>query len=237
VFPAVKIAASRYDPGHESGAAFPTFALKHIQGAVARIVMDSPPLAGPIAASGDPEVQPQEELHPEEESLDLADIMASVREHRRSDIIESVYQATRFPDEYSSEELRQAAALIEEQFAEELEQDAKLRALHSNLIVMSIRAESFVGSMVPIGTLWHILAVREYRRARGMPAEKYSSKALARVFGRPSPNTLTRWLRKCDEEGITVQNWTPAQLAKIISSRRGPKFRGRLELPTSRPDE
>ena len=233
VFPAVKIAASRYDPGHESGAGFPTYAMTYIKGGIARIAMDSPPLAGPERL----EDRPQEEPHPEEESLDLADIMASVREHRRSDIIESVYQATRFPDEYSSEELRQAAALIEEQFSEELELDAKLRALHSNLIVMSVRAESFVGSMVPIGTLWHILAVREYRRARGMPAESYSPSVLSRVFGRPSAKTLAKWIKACDEQGITAQNWTPEQLARIISSRRGPKFRGRLELPTSRPDE
>jgi hypothetical protein len=102
---------------------------------------------------------------------------------------------------------------------------------------MSIRAEDYRGGMVEIGTLSNLLFIREYRIARGMPEESYSPRALSRVFGRPSDKTLAKWLKACDEQGITAQNCTPEQLARIISSRRGPKFRGRLELPTSRPDE
>jgi hypothetical protein len=232
VFPAVKIAASRYDPGHESGAGFPTFALKHIKGAVARIAMDSPPLAGPEGA----EDRPQEEPHPEEEPLDFAELVALVRKHRMSRIVEDVYQTARYPDEYSSEDLRWLADLLEEEFAEALERDAKLRALHSGLLVMSTRAADYEGKMVNIGTLWHLLLIREYLRARGMPRESYSPSALSRVFGKPSDKTVAKWLKKCDEQGITAESWRPEQLAKIISSRRGPKFRGRRVLPNRRPD-
>jgi hypothetical protein len=59
VFPAIIDAARRYDPGHESGASFPTFAMGHIKGAVVRIAKDSPPLAGHEG----PEDRAQEELH------------------------------------------------------------------------------------------------------------------------------------------------------------------------------
>jgi hypothetical protein len=231
VYPAVEDAASRYEPGHESGASFATFAMNHIKGEVARIAKDSLPLAG----AEWPEDRPQVELHPEEEILDFADVVALVRKHRRSKIVENVYQATKYPDEYSSEDLRQLADLLEEKFAEELERDAKLRALHSSLVAMSIRAEDYEGKMVNIGTLWHLLLIREYRKAQGMPAESYSPSVLSRIYGKPSDKTLAKWLKACDEQGITTENWTPEQLARIISSRRGPKFRGQLELPTSRP--
>jgi hypothetical protein len=232
VFPAVEDAASRYDPGHESGACFPTFALKHIKGAVARIAMDSPPLAG----SEGPEDHPQEEPHPEEEPLDFADLVALVRKHRKSRIAEDVYQTARYPDEYSSEDLRRLADLLEEEFAEALERDAKLRALHSGLLVMSTRAADYEGKTVNIGTLWHLLLIREYLRARGMPRESYSPSALSRVFGKPSDKTVAKWLKRCDEQGITAESWRPEQLVRIISSRRGPRFRGRRVLPNRRPD-
>ena len=102
---------------------------------------------------------------------------------------------------------------------------------------MSVRAEDYEGKMVNIGTLCHLLFIREYRRTHGMPAESYSPSVLSRIYGKPSNKTLAKWLKACDEQGITAQNWTPEQLTRIISPRRGPKFRGRLELPTSRPDE
>jgi hypothetical protein len=233
VFPAVKIAASRYDPGHESGASFQTFAMKHIKGEVARLAMDSPPLAGPEG----PEDRAEEEPHPEEEPLDFAALVAVVRKHRKSQIVEAVYQAAKYPDEYSSEDLRRLADLLEEEFAEALERDAKLGALHSGLLVMSTRALDYEGTtMVSIGTLWHLLLIREYLRARGMPRESYSPSALSRVFGKPSDKTVAKWLKKCDEQGITAESWRPEQLARIISSRRGPKFRGRRVLPNRRPD-
>jgi hypothetical protein len=173
VYPAVEEAARRYDPGHESGASFPTFAMKNIKGGIAHIAMDSPPLAG---LEG-PEDHPQEEPHPEEELLDFADIVALVRKHRKSDTLEKVYQRVKYPDEYSSRELRRIADLLEENFAEELKQDAQLRVRHSSLVVMSIRAEDYEGRMVSIGILWHILLIREDRRARGERAESYSSGA------------------------------------------------------------
>jgi hypothetical protein len=231
VYPAVEEAARRYDPGYESGASFPSFAMKHIKGEIARLAMDSPPLAWPEG----PEDRTQEEPHLEEEPLDIADLVAVVK-HRESKIVEDVYEATKYPDEYSSEDLRRLADLLEEQYGEEFERDAKLRTLHSSLVAMSIRAEDYEGKMVNIGTLGHLLLIREYRRARGMPAESYSPSVLSRIFGKPSDKTLAKWLRACDEQGITAQNWTPEQLARIISSRRGPKFRGRRDLPTSRPD-
>ena len=234
-FPTVAEAARRYDPGHESGASFPTFAMKRIKGQIARIAVCSPPLAGPEG----PEDRAQEELHAEEERLDFADLVALIRKLPGPRIVEKIYQEAKYPDEYSSADLRRLADQLEEEFAEELERDTKLKTLHSSLVAMSIRAEDYEGKMVNIGTLWHLLLVREDRRARAMPAESYSAKALARVFKekRPSPNTLAKWLKKCDEQGITSQNWTPEQLASVISSRRGPKFRGRLELPNSRPEE
>jgi len=231
VFPAVEDAASRYDPGHESGAGFPTFALKHIKGAVARIATDSPPLAG----TEGPEDHPQEEPRPEEEPFDVAELVALVRRHRKSEIVEHVYKTAKYPTEYSSEELRRAADLIEEKLAEELEQDAKLRALHSSLVTMSVRALDFEGKMVNIGTLAQLLFIREYLRARGMPRESYSPSALSRVFGKPSDKTVAKWLKRCDEQGITAESWTPEELVRIISSRRGPRFRGRRVLPNRRP--
>jgi hypothetical protein len=233
VFPAVEEAASRYDPGHESGASFPTFAMKHIKGEVVRIALDSPPLPGPEG----PEDRPQEEPKSEEEPLDFTDLVELVRKHPKSKIVEDVYQAAKYPDEYSSEDLRRLADLLEEKYAEELERDTMLKALHSSLVAMSVRAEDYEGKMVNIGTLCHLLFIREYRRTQGMPAESYSPSVLSRIYGKPSDKTLAKWLKACDEQGITAQNWTPEQLARIISPRRGPKFRGRLELPTSRPDE
>jgi hypothetical protein len=233
VFPAVKDAASNYDPGHESGAGFPTFAMKHITGEVARLAKDSPPLAGHEG----PEDRTQEDLHAGELSPDPAVIVAWARQHRTPDIVAHIYEATKYPDEYSSEDLRRMAGVIEEEFAEDLEQEAGLRALHSQLLVMSVRAEDYEGKMVNVGTLWHILALRDVRRARGMPRESYSAKALARVFGRPSDKTLAKWITRCDEQGITSRDWTPEQLARVIRSRRGPRFRGRRELPNSRPKE
>jgi hypothetical protein len=233
VFPAVMDAASNYDPGHESGAGFPTFAMKHITGEVARLAKDSLLLAGHEG----PEDRAQEELHAEELPPDPTIIVAWARQRRTPDIVAHVYEATKYSDEYSSEDLRRMAGVIEEEFAEDLEQEARLRALHNHLLVMSVRAEDYEGKMVNIGTLWHLLLIRDDRRARGMPRESYSAKALARTFGRPSDKTLAKWLRKCDEQGITSRDWTPEQLARVIRSRRGPRFRGRRELPNSRPKE
>jgi hypothetical protein len=233
VFPAVEEAASRYDPGHESGASFPTFAMKHIKGEVVRIALDSPPLPEPEG----PEDRPQEEPKSEEEPLDFTDLVELVRKHPKSKIVEDVYQAAKYPDEYSSEDLRRLADLLEEKYTEELERDTMLKALHSSLVAMSVRAEDYEGKMVNIGTLCHLLFIREYRSTQGMPEESYSPSVLSRIYGKPSVKTLDKWLKACDEQGITAQNWTPEQLARIISSPRGPKFRGRLELPTSRPDE
>jgi hypothetical protein len=105
------------------------------------------------------------------------------------------------------------------------------------LIAQSIRAEDHEGRMLLVSRLAHLLVIRQYRKKKGMHRERYSPKVLAKEYGRPSDKTLAKWLKACDEQGITAQNWTPEQLARIISSRRGPKFRGRLELPTSRPDE
>jgi hypothetical protein len=237
VFPAVMYAAHRYDPEHESGASFSTFALKYIKGEVASIAKNSQPLVGYEQPAEEFENGPQDELQLEKEPLDFADTVALVRKYPVSEIVEKVYETTKYPDEHSSKELRRAADLIEENFSDELKQDPKLQALHGNLVAMSIRAEDYRGGMVEIGTLSNLLFIREYRIARGMPEESYSPRALSRVFGRPSDKTLAKWLKACDEQGITAQNCTPEQLARIISSRRGPKFRGRLELPTSRPDE
>jgi hypothetical protein len=237
VFVAVEEAAHRYDPEHESGASFSTFALKYIKGEVASIAKNSPPLVGYGQPAGELEDRPQDELLLEEEPLDFADTVALVHKHPVSEIVEKFYQATKYPDEHSSKELRRVADLIEVTFSDELKQDPKLQALRGMLVAMSIRAEDYEGRMVEIGTLWHLLFIREYRIAQGMPRESYSPRVLSRVFGRPSDKTLAKWLKECDEQGITAQNWTPEQLARIISSRRGPKFRGCLELPTSRPDE
>jgi hypothetical protein len=212
--------------------------MKYIKGAVSQIARTYPLLAGPKElATGGAEDQQREELHPEEELCDFADIMALVYTFPVSDIVEKVYLTAQYPDEYSSEALRRLADRLEEEYAKELSQDVKLQALHSSLVVVSVRAEDHEGRMVSIGTPWHLLLIREYRRAQGMPRESYSPRVLARVFGRPSDKTLAKWLKKCDQQGITAQNWTPEQLAGIVSSRRGPRFRGRFEQPIRHPNK
>jgi hypothetical protein len=237
VYPAVKYAAHRYDPEHESGASFSTFALQYIKGEVDSIAKNSPPLVGYEQPTEELEKRPQDELRLEEEPLDFAARVALVHKHPVSEIVEKVYQTTKYPEEHSSGELRRVADQIEENFSDELKQDPKLQALHSMLIAQSIRAEDHEGRMLLVSRLAHLLVIRQYRKKKGMHRERYSPKVLAKEYGRPSDKTLAKWLKACDEQGITAQNWTPEQLVKIISSRRGPKFRGRLELPTSRPDE
>jgi hypothetical protein len=237
VYPAVKDAAHRYDPEHESGASFSTFAMGYIRGEVARIVENSPLLVGYEQPAEELENRPDDEVHVEEVPLDFADAAAPVHKHTVPEIVEKFYQETKYPDEHSSGELRRVANRIEEDFSDELEQDPKLRALHGMVVAQSIRAEDHEGRMLLVSRLAHLLVIRQYRKAKGMHRERYSPKALAREYGRPSDKTLAKWLKACDEQGITAQNWTPEQLARIISSRRGPKFRGHLELPTSRPDE
>ena len=157
--------------------------------------------------------------------------------HSGSEIIETVYQKTKYAGEYPSKTLSQLADWIEEEFSEELAQNVRLQALHSTLVAQSIRAEDHEGRMLLVSRLAHLLAIRQERKDNGMHRERYSPKVLAKEYGRPSDKTLDKWLKACDEQGITAQNWTPKQLARIISPRRGPKFRGRCELPTSRPDE
>lgn len=228
---AVEAAARKYDPDHESGAAFPTFAMKYIKGEVARIGKDSSPL---------PKHEGPEDRAPEEREdlpLDLDPIVAWALEHRNSEIAAVIYEATKYPDEYSSEALRQMAEVIQENFAEELDRDTKLQTLRISLGAMATRAEDYEGKMVDISRLVSILAERDAHKTRGMPAETYSAKALHRLFGKPSDKTLAKWLKACDEQGVTSQNWTPEQLARIVWSRRGPRFRGRRVPPTSRPKQ
>ena len=237
-YPAVEAVARRYDPGHESGASFPTFAMGFIKGEIARLAGDWPPLAGSTETAGGVEDQPQEEPHQEEEARDFGDrLVALAREDRKSEIIEKVYRTARYPDEFSSGQLRRFADRIDQEFAEELKHDPKLQTLRMSLGVMATRAEDYEGRMLSVRPLWHLLLVREARRAQGMPAESYSPAVLAREFGRPSSKTLKKWLAECDELGITAENWTPEQLARIIWSRRGPKFRDAKQLPLSRPSE
>jgi len=236
VFPAVQAAAHRYDPDHESGANFPTFAMGDIRGEVAQIAENWPPRVSLEGPAGEPEDQPQEELHAEEEPRNFADIVALVYEHPVSETVQKIYKRAKYPDEHSSEELRSLTDKIEEEFADALQHDVKLQTLHDFLLAMATRAKDFEGRMVQISTLWHLLLLREQRKARGMPAESYSPNALGRVFGRPAPNTLRKWFKACDKEGITAENCTPEQLAKIVSPERGPKFRGRITHLPSRPD-
>ena len=235
VFPAVLAAQAKFDPGHKSGASFPTFAKKTIKGEVARIAKDSSHLAAdPFERLGGiAEAEEEEQTGPRgfTEHVELA------YSHSASEIVQAVYQETKFPDEQPSEKLRRIADQIGEEFSEELAQNVKVQALHSMLIAQAIRAEDHEGQMVLISTLVHLLAIREHRKAEGMPAESYSPSVLAKVFGRPSNKTLGKWLKSCDAQGITSENWTPEQLAKIISSKRGPSFRGRLNRPTSRPNK
>jgi len=223
VFPAVKDALDNFDAEHSSGASFSTFAMGYIRGEVARIARNSPPHASsPPGLSEDLE---EEEYIP---PRNFAEIVAMAHRHPVSKIVEAVYQETKNAGEYPSEKLRRIADRIEEEFSEELEHSAKLQALHSMLVAQSIRAEDHEGRMLLVSTLAHLLLIREERRAAGMPAESYSVKALARVYGKPSPPTLAKWLKACDEQGITAENWTPEEIVRIISSKRGPVFRGRI---------
>jgi hypothetical protein len=225
VFPAVKDAAHNFDPEHDSGASFSTFAMGYIRGAVASIAKDSPPL-------GNSHSREMERLNEDEvvQALprSVAEIIESVCKHSGSEIVEAVYQKTKDAGEHPSEKLRRIANRIEEEFSEELEHSAKLQALHSMLIAQSIRAEDHESRMVLVSTLAHLLFIRQERRAKGMPPESYSVKALARVYGKPSPPTLAKWLKACDEQGITAENCTVEEIARIISSKRGPAFRGSL---------
>ena len=234
VFPAVKDAAHNFDPEHDSGAGFSTFAMGYIRGAVASIAKDSLPLGNSLPGE-------MEELNEVEEMQALprsfAEIIELVCKLSGSEIIETVYQKTKYADEYPSKTLSQLAKWIEEEFSEELAQNVRLQALHSTLVAQSIRAEDHEGRMLLVSRLAHLLAIRQNRKAKGMHRETYSPKVLAKVYDGPSDKTLAKWFKACDKQGITDQNWTPEQLVGIISSRRGPKFRGRLELPTSRPDE
>jgi hypothetical protein len=223
VFPAVKDAAGRFDAEHSSGAHFSTFAMGYIRGEVARIARNSPP--HPSFPPGLPEDLEEEEYVP---PRNFAEIVAMARRYPVSKIVEAVYQETKDAGEHPSKKLRRIANRIEEEFSEELEHSAKLRELHSMLIAQSIRAEDHEGQMVLVSTLAHLLLVRQELRAAGMPPESYSVKALARVFGKPSPPTLAMWLKACDEQGITAENCTVEEIARIISSQRGPKFRGCL---------
>jgi hypothetical protein len=225
VFPAVKDAAHNFDPEHDSGASFSTFAMGYIRGAVASIAKDSPPLGNSHSIE-------MERLNEDEvvQALprNFAEIVAMARRYPVSQIVEAVYQKTKDAGEHPSEKLRRIANRIEEEFSEELEHSAKLQALHSMLIAQSIRAEDHESRMVLVSTLAHLLFIRQERRAKGMPPESYSVKALARVYGKPSPPTLAKWLKACDEQGITAENCTVEEIARIISSKRGPAFRGRL---------
>jgi hypothetical protein len=223
VYPAVKDAAGRFDAEYRSGARFSTFAMGYIRGEVARIARNSPPHAS--SPPGLPEDLEEEEYDP---PRNFAEIVAMAHRYPVSKIVEAAYQQTKDAGEHPSEKLRRIANRIEEEFSEELEHSAKLHALHSMLIAQSIRAEDHEGQMVLVSTLPLLLLIRQVRRAKGMPPESYSVKALARVYGKPSPPTLAKWLKACDEQGITAENCTVEEIARIISSKRGPAFRGRL---------
>jgi hypothetical protein len=223
VFPAVKDAAGRFDAEHSSGAHFSTFAMGYIRCEVARIARNSPPHAS--FPPGLPQDLEEEEYDP---PRNFAEIVEDACAPSVSKIVEAVYQETKDAGEYPSETLSQLADWIEEEFSEELEHSAKLQTRHSMLIAQSIRAEDHEGQMVLVSTLAHLLFIRQERRAKGMPPESYSVKALARVYGKPSPPTLAKWLKACDEQGITAENCTVEEIAQIISSKRGPAFRGRL---------
>ncbi len=163
-------AAYKYESEHDSGASFSTFAMKYIKGAVSQIASTYPPLAGPKElAAGGAEDRQQEELNPEEELRDFADIVALVYAFPVSDIVEKVYQTARYPDEYSSEALRRLADRLEEEYAKELSQDVKLRALHSSFVAMSGRADDHEGRMVSIGT--RVARGARLGRRAGLPRE------------------------------------------------------------------
>ena len=225
VFPAVKAAAHNFDPEHNSGASFSTFAMGHIKGEVAAIAKKSPPVDS--SSSGELEELKEDD----QESSDYRSIAESVEltyKYSVSKIVEMVYKETKDTNEHSSGTLRHLADRIEEDCAEELAQNVRVQALHSMLVAQSIRAEDHEGQMLLVSTLAHLLAIRQNRKANGMRRESYSPKVLAKVYGRPSDKTLAKWLKACDEQGITAENWTPELLAKIISSKRGPTFRGPL---------
>jgi len=222
VFFAVFEAARGYDPEHSSGASFATYAMKYIRGEIARLAKCSPYLAGEHDAKS-LERKPFEEYDPPRSIAEIA------RTQPASETVQDVYQGSKDVSKWPSQKLRRIAEWLAEEHADELEHDPKLQALHRMLIAQSVRAEDHEGKMVKISTLAKLLRIREARRAAGMPAETYSAKALARVFKHsPSDKTLAKWLEVCDEEGITAESWTPEQLARIITPKRGPKFRGRI---------
>jgi hypothetical protein len=222
VFFAVLDADLRYDREHSCGASFATYAFKHIKGELAKLAKRSPHLADEHEAER-LEREPLKEQDPPRSIVEIA------RTRPVSEIVESTYEETKDASERSSRELREAADWLTEEYGDELEHDPKLQALHSMLIAQSVRAEDHHGKLVQVSTLAHLLWIREVRRADGMPAESFSAKALARVFKHsPTDKTLAKWLKACDEQGITAGNWTPGQLARIITPKRGPAFRGRI---------
>jgi hypothetical protein len=223
-FFAVWEAARGFDPEHDSGASFATYAFKYIKGEVAKLAECSPHLAG----AHDAEALEQEEVHELLREDEPPAFIELVRAQPASETAEQVYQGSKDASAWPSQELRRMAKWLAKVYADELKHDAKLQALHSMLIAQSARAEDHEGKMVLISTLAKLLRIREARRAASMPAESYSANVLAEVYDRPSPPTLRKWFEACDEQGVTTDNWTPEQLARIISSKRGPSFRGRL---------
>jgi hypothetical protein len=222
VFFAVLEAARRYDPEHSSGASFATYAFKYIKGEVTRLARRSPHLA-------DKDDAERLERKPCEEHDPLRSIVELARTWSVSDIVESTYEETKDASERPSRKLRETAEWFREKYVDESEHDVKFQALHSMLIAQSIRAEDREGKLVLVSTLAKLLQIREARRAAGMPRESYSPAVLARVFSHtPTDKTLAKWLEACDEQGITAENWTPERLARIITPKRGPAFRGRI---------
>jgi hypothetical protein len=223
-FFAVREAAEKYDPAHESGASFATFAMNYIRGAVSRLAHSSPPLA-PVE---DSDREEEEELHPEEQPRTLREIVELVHRHPPSKIAQRVYEQSKDVGEHPSAKLLRLADRIEAEFEAELAHDAKLQTLVIMLRAQGTRAEHHEGKMVEVSRLARLLQTRDARRAAGMPAESYSPTVLAREFGEPSAPTIRRWLRDCDAQGITAENWTPEKLAEIVSAKRGKSFRGRI---------
>ena len=223
-FFAVLEACPRFDREHSSGASFATFAMGYIRGEVADLAEHSPHLTGdPAEALGRAE---EEAPHREDLPRQIADL---ARTRSVSGVVEDAYRQTKDVSANPSRKLRRVAERLREEYAAELEHNAKLQALHIMLIAQSVRAEDHEGKLVQVSTLAHLLWIREVRRTDGMPAESYSAKALARVFKHsPTDKTLAKWLKACDEQGITAENWTPEQLARIITPKRGPAFRGRI---------
>ena len=131
-FPAVKDAATRYDPAHASGASFSTFAMKYIKGEVARTGRDFALGAGAAESPGGRDVKgaprQEAELHPEKEPLDFAHVVEMVHRHTVAEIAQSIYRETKYPHEHLSQELHRCAAWIEEEYAQELKHDVKLLA-------------------------------------------------------------------------------------------------------------